>query len=39
MPEPMIYANLLHLSYNMWGDWDRPRGQGQVLGRQAVPAL
>jgi hypothetical protein len=20
----MIYANLLHLSYNMWGDWDRP---------------
>ena len=24
MPEPMIYANLLHLSYNMWGDWDRP---------------
>src|SRR5690349_6961526 len=21
---PMIYANLLHLSYNMWGDWDRP---------------
>lgn len=24
MPDPMIYANLLHLSYNMWGDWDRP---------------
>src|SRR5256714_10098113 len=24
MPEPMIFANLLHLSYNMWGDWDRP---------------
>lgn len=23
MPE-MIWANLLHLSYNMWGDWDRP---------------
>ena len=22
--EPMILANLLHLSYNMWGDWDRP---------------
>src|SRR2546421_2647337 len=20
----MIFANLLHLSYNMWGDWDRP---------------
>ncbi|MEO6434170.1 MAG: Tat pathway signal protein [Tepidisphaeraceae bacterium] len=25
MNEPMIYANLLHLSYNMWGDWDRPK--------------
>ena len=24
MSEPIIYANLLHLSYNMWGDWDRP---------------
>ena len=24
MPEPLIVANLLHLSYNMWGDWDRP---------------
>ena len=24
MPDEMIYANLLHLSYNMWGDWDRP---------------
>ena len=24
MPDPLIYANLLHLSYNMWGDWDRP---------------
>lgn len=20
----MIFANLLHLSYNMWGDWDNP---------------
>ena len=20
----MLWANLLHLSYNMWGDWDRP---------------
>src|SRR5688572_14652100 len=24
MPDPITYANLLHLSYNMWGDWDRP---------------
>lgn len=25
MPDDkMIFANLLHLSYNMWGDWDRP---------------
>jgi hypothetical protein len=24
MADPIIYANLLHLSYNMWGDWDRP---------------
>ena len=23
MPD-MLWANLLHLSYNMWGDWDRP---------------
>ena len=22
--DKMIFANLLHLSYNMWGDWDRP---------------
>ena len=22
---PMIYANLLHLSYNMWGDWKHPK--------------
>ena len=21
----MIYANLLHLSYNMWGDWQNPQ--------------
>jgi hypothetical protein len=21
----MIYSNLLHLSYNMWGDWDNPK--------------
>ena len=21
----MIYANLLHLSYNMWGDWKNPK--------------
>ena len=20
----MLWANLIHLSYNMWGDWDRP---------------
>jgi hypothetical protein len=24
MSEAMIYANLLHLSYNMWGDWENP---------------
>src|SRR3954453_13151733 len=24
MPSPLILGNLLHLSYNMWGDWDRP---------------
>lgn len=24
MNEPMIFANLLHLSYNMWGDWENP---------------
>ena len=24
MNQPLILANLLHLSYNMWGDWDRP---------------
>jgi hypothetical protein len=23
-PQPLILGNLLHLSYNMWGDWDRP---------------
>ena len=28
MSEPMIFANLLHLSYNMWGDWERP-GRGK----------
>jgi hypothetical protein len=21
----MIYSNLLHLSYNMWGDWENPK--------------
>ena len=24
----MIYANLLHLSYNMWCDWDNPAVKG-----------
>ena len=24
MSDPMIFANLLHLSYNMWGDWENP---------------
>ena len=24
MPDQLILANLLHLSYNMWGDWERP---------------
>jgi hypothetical protein len=23
-PETPIWANLLHLSYNMWGDWENP---------------
>src|SRR3954469_8855407 len=31
--EQMIFANLLHLSYNMWGDWANPKAgpywQGQ----------
>jgi hypothetical protein len=25
----MIFANLLHLSYNMWGDWDNPKVKGK----------
>ncbi len=25
----MIFANLLHLSYNMWGDWDNPVVKGK----------
>src|SRR6266487_3377655 len=25
----MIFANLLHLSYNMWGDWDNPSMKGK----------
>ena len=25
----MIYANLLHLSYNMWGDWENPAVKGK----------
>jgi hypothetical protein len=29
MPEPMIFANLLHLSYNMWGDWENPAVKGK----------
>ena len=33
MSEPMIFANLLHLSYNMWGDWERP-GRGKYWAAQ-----
>jgi hypothetical protein len=29
MSEPIIYANLLHLSYNMWGDWENPNVKGK----------
>lgn len=25
----MIFANLLHLSYNMWGDWENPAVKGK----------
>ena len=25
----MIYSNLLHLSYNMWGDWENPKVKGK----------
>ena len=25
----MIFANLLHLSYNMWGDWENPKVKGK----------
>src|SRR2546423_5797191 len=24
MPEPFIWSYLIHLSYNMWGDWKNP---------------
>src|SRR5262245_57742918 len=27
--ENMILANLLHLSYNMWGDWENPAVKGK----------
>jgi len=26
----MIWGNLLHLGYNMWGDWDNPRVKGNL---------
>lgn len=29
MSDPMIFANLLHLSYNMWGDWENPAVKGK----------
>ena len=29
MSEPIIYANLLHLSYNMWGDWENHSVKGK----------
>src|SRR2546423_351631 len=28
MEHPMIWSNLLHLSYNMWGDWKNPAIKG-----------
>ena len=31
MSEPMIFANLLHLSYNMWGDWENPKVKGRFF--------
>jgi hypothetical protein len=37
MPEPMIFANLLHLSYNMWGDWANPKVKGKYW--EAQPHL
>jgi hypothetical protein len=37
MPEPMIFANLLHLSYNMWGDWANPKVKGKFW--QSQPHL
>lgn len=37
MSDPMIYANLLHLSYNMWGDWQNPAVKGPYW--QARPYL
>ena len=27
----MIYGNLIHLSYNMWCDWDNPVHQGKHI--------
>ena len=29
MSEPLIFGNLLHLSYNMWGDWENPKVKGK----------
>src|SRR6478735_7955447 len=30
----MIYANLLHLSYNMWSDWQNPAVKSPYYGAQ-----
>jgi hypothetical protein len=30
----MIWANLLHLSYNMWGDWDNPNSPSPYHNRK-----
>src|ERR1044071_1583185 len=37
MAEPLIFGNLLHLSYNMWGDWANPKVKGKYW--QAQPYL
>ena len=37
MAEPLIFGNLLHLSYNMWGDWENPKVKGKYW--QARPYL
>jgi hypothetical protein len=29
MSDPLIFGNLLHLSYNMWGDWENPAVKGK----------